>query len=134
MGRILAIDYGSKRLGIAVSDENKKIAFAKPFIPASRPSRLLELIKNSQIESIILGIPKNLSGKETKMTKKVQDFKSWLEKNSNVPIEFVDERFTTREAARKFRETKESPTISRNVIDSFSAQILLETYLKKFRN
>ena len=123
MGRILALDYGSKRIGIAVSDETKTISFPKPYVLMAEKEKLLEFIKQNQIEKILLGLPTALSGQETESTKKTRDFMVWLETQTHLPIEYIDERLTTQEVKR-FETNKE-------LIDSLVAQKMLERYIEK---
>ena len=121
MGRILAIDYGTKRLGVSLSDETKTIAIPKPYIATSQKEKLLDLIKENYVEEILLGLPKSLSGEETKSAKAVRKFESWLARNTNLPIKLIDERLTTKEV---LRETK-----NKNLVDSLVAQRMLARYL-----
>ena len=126
MGRILALDYGTKRIGIAVSDETKTISIPKPYILSTKKTILLEFIAQNQIEKILLGLPKGLSGQETESTKKTRQFMVWLERETLVPVEFIDERFTTKEVMREEKD--------RELVDSLVAQKLLERYLNKISN
>jgi putative holliday junction resolvase len=123
MGRILALDYGEKRIGVAVSDEGKKIAFPKPYILNSEKKKLLEYIPTQDIEEILLGIPVGLSGQETESTKKVREFAEWLERETSLKINLIDERLTTKEIMKSEK--------NRERIDSLVAQKMLERYLEK---
>lgn len=135
MGKILALDYGEKRIGLAVTDETKKVAFPKPYLLTKEKEKLLDFIKNKEVEEILLGLPKTLSGREGQSTKKVHDFAGWLKKRVNLPITFIDERFTTREALSKLKYTKRKIKELKAEVDSMSALLLLQSYLKKrFRN
>lgn len=125
MGRIIALDFGTKRIGLAVSDETKTIAFPKPFILTAQKEKLLEFITQETIEKILLGLPKSLSGKETQSTKKVRDFMVWLEAETHLPVEFIDERLSSKEIERT--ET------DRELIDSLVAQKMLERFLEKLK-
>ncbi|MBI4050397.1 MAG: Holliday junction resolvase RuvX [Candidatus Doudnabacteria bacterium] len=130
----MAIDYGEKRLGAALSDESKKIAFPQPYISRNQIDDLTELISRNDVDIILIGLPRGLAGQETKTTKKVRTFVDWLKSKTKAEIKFVDERYSTRHAAQKLREQEIKAKQSKNLIDSMSAQLLLETYLKKFRN
>lgn len=127
MGRIVAIDYGEKRLGIAISDETKTISSPLPFIPAGDKAQLLNLIKEKEVELIIMGLPKNLQGAETKSTEAAMRFGKWLEKETKLPIKYVDERFTTKEAQHILKG--ETSRKARTLVDSLVAQRLLDSYL-----
>lgn len=134
MARILAIDYGEKRLGIAVSDETKKIAFSKPFIPASDLKKLWDLVADREIDEIVLGLPNNLQGQETGAAKKVREFAARIQKKTAIPVRFQDERYTTREATESLHEQGIRGARARGAVDSRSAQILLQAYLRKNKN
>lgn len=125
MSRILALDYGTKRIGIAVSDETKTISLPKPYLLTAQKEKLLEFISQNEIEKILLGLPKALSGRETESTKKTRDFMVWLEAKTHLPVELIDERLTTQEV-RRFETNKE-------LIDSLVAQKMLERYLETRR-
>ena len=132
--KILAIDYGTKNIGLALSDENQKIAF--PFATLQGASRdnneaflkVMKDIKNicklEDVKKIIIGMPVGLSGEKTSTTELVFEFIKELEKYMEIPVEEIDERLSTMQAARL--ENKNA----RN-IDELSAQILLQSYLDK---
>ncbi|MDP3741250.1 MAG: Holliday junction resolvase RuvX [bacterium] len=134
MGRILALDYGTKRVGVAVSDESRKIAFPRAFIPTAEKGKLIKLIKEQGIDQIVVGLPRNLSGQETESAEKARKFASWLERSSNLQVEFLDERFSTKEASNKLREIGVKSKAAKTKIDSMSACIILQAYLNKNQN
>ena len=125
MGRILALDYGTKRIGIAVTDETKTISIPKPYILNAEKEKLNEFVKENEVEEILLGLPLGLSGQETESTKKVREFGAWLKETINLPVRLIDERLTTQEIRRT--ET------NKELIDSLVAQKMLERYLEKIR-
>lgn len=134
MGRILAIDYGEKRFGIAFSNETKKISLPQPYILRSQIGKLFELLKKKDVEIIVLGLPRSLAGQETKSAKRVRSFGAWLSKETELPIIFIDEWFSSKEAARKLREQNIKGAVVKRQIDSLAAHIILDVYLKRFRN
>lgn len=121
--KILAIDYGTKNIGLALSDDRAKLAFAYKTI--NDFLELKEICNQEKIEKIIIGLPINLSGAKTKSTEMVFNFVKKLKKELNLPVEIVDERLSTVEASRL--ENKKA----QNNIDELSAQILLQSYLDK---
>jgi putative Holliday junction resolvase len=124
MPRILGIDYGEKRIGLALSDESLQFSFEyETWSPEKFENEIENLIAEKEIEKIILGHPLNMSGAETPKTKEVLKFKEDLESKVNVPIELVDERLSSKFAAGIIGKDKD--------IDSLAAQIILETYLNK---
>lgn len=126
--RILAIDYGTKKIGLAISDETNKIAL--PFLNLEGQSQenfikeIKEICQKEKIKEIILGLPKTLEGKEAKQAKKVKKFAQFLKKALDLPIIFEDERFTSK-MAQKFLERDKKKD------DKVAAQILLQGYLDK---
>lgn len=122
MGRILSLDYGSKRIGVAVSDETKTISQTRPYVLNQEKEKLIQFIAENEIEEILLGLPIGMSGQETESTKKAREFESWLKEKTNLPIKLIDERMTTQEIRRT--ET------DKELIDSLVAQKMLERYLE----
>src|SRR3989344_8882534 len=125
MGKILALDFGTKRIGVAMTDETKTIAFAKPYILNTEKEKLIELIKENEVEKILLGLPIGLSSQETESTKKVREFAAWLQEKASLSIELIDERLTTQEV-RRFETNKE-------LVDSLVAQKMLEAFIAKLK-
>jgi putative Holliday junction resolvase len=121
---VLGIDYGEKRIGIAISDESQTIATELNIrSPKEFWQEIGELINSQQITRIVLGWPLNMSGQMTKKTKEVEQFKLKLENSTELPVEIIDERLSSHMAG----QIKNS---GRN-LDSLSAQILLQNYLNK---
>lgn len=104
MPRVLALDYGSARCGVALSDPSGTIASPLPVIQkVGTPSgmrRLLRLIEDRGVERIVLGLPIGLSGRDTAQTRETRAFAERLRLATSVPVELYDERFTTRLAER----------------------------------
>jgi putative Holliday junction resolvase len=138
--KYLAIDYGEKRIGIAISDFDKSIAFPRDHIlnDSKLFQKILVLIKEETIEKIILGYPINLNSKKTPQTQKVEDFKTELEKfllskDVTTEVVLVDERLTSSIAESYMTEMglKKSRRQEKGIIDSIAAQVLLQGYLDK---
>ena len=103
------MDYGEKRIGVAVSDEEKKFSFSRGVLSndSGLQGNLLTLIRGENIEKIILGYPLNLRSEKTELTQKVEQFKDKFEKllieNSiNADFEYFDERFTSKLARGEY--------------------------------
>lgn len=133
MGRILAIDYGSKRSGIAVTDPTKTIASALDTVPSHQ---LMDFLKNylqkESVELIILGEPKRLNNSTSSTTDLVYAFQKKLETMfPDYPVKLVDERFTSKIAGLSLIESGQSRKTRRDksVLDRVSATILLQDYL-----
>ena len=131
--RILAIDHGSKRIGIAVSDELKMIAqplefiLAEPF--ADFLARLEELILDKDVESILVGMPRNMDGSYGPAASKVQDFGTALKGALSVPIKTWDERLTSAQANRLLIQGNVRRDKRKQKVDAMAAAILLQSYL-----
>lgn len=131
MSRFLAIDYGKKRLGLALSDETKSLAFAQPYILTADWDKLLKFIKTKEVEKILVGLPKSLSGAEGAAAIAARQFGERLAEATGLGVQFIDERFSTREATSRLHEAETKARQLRQRVDSASAQLLLETYLRR---
>ena len=131
--RILAIDHGSKRIGIAVSDELQMIAQPLEFIPAEPfagfMARLEELIRDKEVESILVGLPRNMDGSYGPAALKVQDFVAALKGALSVPIKTWDERLTSAQANRLLIQGNVRRGKRKEKVDAMAAAILLQSYL-----
>ncbi|MCM8783473.1 MAG: Holliday junction resolvase RuvX [Candidatus Omnitrophica bacterium] len=132
MGRILGIDFGERRMGLAISDELKITAQGiNVWETRNQDEDLLflkSIIKNYGVDKIVIGIPLDKYGKSTQSSS-VSEFINILRKNLNLPIETWDERFTTLEAERMLIQADVKRKKRRQVIDKISAQIILQSYL-----
>ena len=141
--KYLAIDYGEKRIGIAVSDEDKKYSFSREHLQNDRNlyNNLLDLIKGENIIKIIIGYPLNFKSEKTIQTIKTEEFRDNLEKflvkNSHTAeLIYFDERFTSKLAAAGVSNsgTNKKKRREKGRIDSISAQIILQDYNDKTKN
>ena len=141
--KYLAIDYGQKRVGIAVSDENKKYSFARDHIENDKSLRekLLSVIKEENISKIIIGYPLNFKSEKTIQTQKIEEFKDSLEKflasrSLKTEIIFFDERFTSKLAESSILNSglNKKKRQEKGRVDSISAQIILQDYIDKTNN
>lgn len=134
MGRILAIDYGKRNIGLAVSDETKTIAYAIENIHYKNEQTVIEklqvIIKERDIEKIVLGYPIAMSGKDTQISQLVLNFKKVLESKFNLPVILFDERFTTEISKRIIKEKGKKFRSSKELIDKISAVVLLQDFLE----
>jgi putative Holliday junction resolvase len=133
MGRILAIDYGQKRIGLAVTDELKIIASPLDTILVKDIHEFLkQYIAKNPVELILVGLPKTLDNKPSESTPFVENFVSWL-KNAfpQIPIERVDERFTSKMAFQSMIDSGISKKARKDkaLIDKISATIILQSYM-----
>jgi len=134
MGRIIALDYGKKRTGIAVTDPFKMIATGLTTVETQTLFDFLKkYISTESVEKIIIGEPFNLDGTETDSTAAVQHCIRRL-KNSfpTIPIETIDERFTSKMASKAMVEMgmKKKDRQKKGIIDEVAATMMLQEYLE----
>ena len=135
MGRIIAIDYGLKRTGIAVTDPQKIIASPLQTVPTKELFDFLQRYHQSeQIERIVVGMPKNLKGGDTDATKPVEAFVSKLKRQfPEIEVSLIDERFTSKMALDAMIEggMKKKDRQKKENVDKISAAILLQSYMEQ---
>ena len=131
--RILALDHGSKRIGVAISDELKLIAQPLEFIPAEPfakvVERIRELIREREVELILIGLPRNMDGSYGPAALKVQDFVAALRDAVTVPLRTWDERLTSAQAQRFLIQGGVRREKRKGKVDQTAAAILLQSYL-----
>lgn len=131
--RVLALDPGSVRVGVAISDELRMIARPLEFIPAepflALVDRVKELIRDQQVELIVVGMPRNMDGTYGEAANKAREFIAALKDVIVVPIRTWDERLTTVSAAKALRSGGTKAANQRAKIDAAAAAVLLQGYL-----
>ncbi len=134
MARILSIDYGKKRTGIAVTDPLQIIAGGLATVSASELFDYLQAyIAREQVEMIVIGEPRQPNGEPSENLARVQQFVNrWRKAVPQVPIQFYDERFTTVLAHQAMRDggLKKKARQNKALVDEISATIILEDYLR----
>ena len=123
MSKILSIDYGRKRIGLAITDEKKKIVF--PYLTLDNNKFALDELKKicaaESVKKIIIGLPIALSSRRTQQTEETKKFIELLKKRFDIPIIEEDERLTSKMAERSLSSNK----------DEIAAMIILQNYLEK---
>jgi len=133
--RLLAIDYGERRIGLAVSDPLGMIASPAGFIlrrPGKRPP-IAELMRRAAelgAEGFVVGLPIDGEGDETPRSTEVRHVAAELEKRTGLPVRLVDERFTTATALRAIREMGGSTRGRKGDVDALAATVLLQHALR----
>ena len=131
--RILALDHGAKRIGIAVSDELKLIAQPLEFVPAEPFDRFLDrlqqLVQDKEVELILVGMPRNMNGSYGTAALKVEEFVDALKMAVPVDIKTWDERLTSAQANRILIEGNVRRNKRKQSVDKMAAAILLQSYL-----
>lgn len=123
--RVLALDYGTARIGCAISDPTGTLATPIAAIEPPELSAVARVAEDREVERIVVGLPVSLSGQDSSQTELTRAFAAELESAVEVPVETWDERFTTRMAAQTRRETGAG-----SAEDSIAAAHLLESYLQ----
>jgi len=131
--RILALDHGTKRIGVAVSDETKVIAQPLEYIPAvpfaNFLDRLKRLLTEKEVDLVLIGLPRNLDGSYGPAAQKVQAFVAVLHSAITVPIKTWDERLTSSQANKILIQGNVRREKRREKVDKMAAAILLQSYL-----
>lgn len=134
--RIMGLDFGSKTVGVAVSDAMLVTAQGVETIPRKSPGKLRqtlarveELIVEYQVEQIVLGFPKNVNNTEGERCEKTLQFKEMLERRSGLPVVLWDERLTTVAAERTLMESGVRREKRKSYVDKIAAVLILQGYL-----
>ncbi|MBI3952360.1 MAG: Holliday junction resolvase RuvX [Candidatus Doudnabacteria bacterium] len=131
--RILALDWGTVRIGVAISDPDGKIAFPldKFIEPKNALGEIKKIVAELQVEKILVGWPKGLGGQATKSTDQVEKFVETLKSEIGQPLELLDERLSSIQAGNTLSAAGVSEKEQRNIKDNITAQIILQQYLDK---
>lgn len=136
-GRILALDVGELRIGVAISDPTG--ATAQPLQTVVRTggddglTELVAIIQRYDVKEVVVGLPTRTGGEEGPEARRVRAFARRLQRLAGVPVVFVDERYSTREAERILLRADLSRDRRRKVLDHVAAAIVLDTYLARRR-
>lgn len=134
--RVIGLDYGTKTVGVAISDEMKLIAQPLVTIERKQANKLRQtyaaiekIIEEQQVELIVLGYPKNMNNTEGERVEATKEFKEALERRTGLEVILVDERLTTVEANRILEDTGVALSARKEHIDKMAAAIILQNYL-----
>ncbi|QOX62759.1 Holliday junction resolvase RuvX [Anoxybacterium hadale] len=142
--KLISLDVGDKTIGVALSDD--LLITAQGLMTIERvgirkdTGKVMDLVKEYNCDTVIIGLPKNLNGTNSIQTEKVYEFKTMLENKmksmgmSKIGIEFQDERFTTLMAEKVLIEADVSRKKRKDVIDKQAAVLILQGYLDRMRN
>lgn len=127
-GRIISIDWGARRCGLAVSDENHDFVFTRPQVYIKNQEelvgRILTLVNEEKISGIVIGLPLYSDGTDSDTTKAVRDFAVMVSEKTSIPIIFIEENLTSNAAQEEIG--RKSITKIKQELDSVSAKIILE--------
>lgn len=139
--RIMGLDFGSKTVGVAVSDQLLLTAQGKEIIRRERENKLRrtlarieELIVENEIERIVLGCPKNMDGSEGERVEKTKEFQEMIERRTGLEVILWDERLTTVAADRYMMEVGIRRENRKQYVDEIAAVFILQGYLDYIRN
>jgi putative Holliday junction resolvase len=133
MGRLLGIDTGTKRVGLAISDPDRIIASPLGTLQRQNPQSdaefIRDLIAREQVVGLVVGLPVHTDGREGVKAQEARAYGAWLVKITGLPVEFADERFTTVHAESALWEAGLTHRRRKARRDRVAAQIMLQAYL-----
>lgn len=133
--RTLALDWGERRIGVAISDPMGLIAQPLETIPAHAGGRdalerIAELVRSHEVGEIVVGLPLHMNGRAGPEAEKARAFGERVRSRAGVAVEYLDERWTSVEAERALEESGARPSRERGSVDRVAAAILLRTWLE----
>lgn len=133
--KILGIDMGEKRIGLAISDPLGYTAQGIKTIQVNSPEEICDkiilVIKENNIDFLVFGLPKNMNGSLGPQAKKVQEYAEKIKSLSGLPVDFEDERLSTASAEQVLLMADQSRSKRKKVIDKLAAVIILQSYLDR---
>ena len=138
-GRILGVDFGDTRTGLAVSDVSRFLAsgigYVSPGGIEKTADKVAEVAREQRVSAIVVGLPKNMNGSEGFRAERCREFAELLRARlEDIPVAMIDERMTTMSASRYLNETNTRGQKRKGVIDTLSAQIILQNALDRLKN
>lgn len=133
-GRLAGIDYGHVRIGIAICDAGRTLA--SPYENYTRRGatadarRFQELVRDEQIVGFVVGLPVHGSGEESGKSQEARQFGQWLAELTNLPVEYHDERYTSRQAEQHLGQSGLTKKRRKRRLDMLAAQIILASFLE----
>ncbi len=136
-GKIMAVDFGDTRTGLAVSDPGRYLASGIGYISpggiVKTADAVAEIAKERGVAAVVVGLPVNMNGSEGPRAGRCREFAGLVRERLNIPVTFVDERLTTMEATRYLNETDTRGKKRKGVIDALSAELILQKALDRLR-
>lgn len=133
MPRILGLDYGTRRVGAALSDPGRTIAFPAEVYELRNPERdarhYRELVQEDDVDRIVVGLPLHTTGREGQLAAAARTFGAWLAGVTGLPVIYFDERYTTVEAEQRLIDAGLTRQKRKALRDQLAAQIMLQGYL-----
>lgn len=136
-GRILSVDFGDTRTGLAVSDISRYLAsgigYVSPGGIVKTADKVAEVAGEQKASAVIVGLPKNMDGSEGFRAERVREFADLLRERLGIPVVMFDERMTTMAASRFLNETGTRGAKRKTVVDTLSAQIILQNAIDRLK-
>ncbi|MBR6410606.1 MAG: Holliday junction resolvase RuvX [Clostridia bacterium] len=136
-GKVLGVDFGDVRTGLAVSDASRLLASGIGYISPGgiekTASAVADYVRENRISAVVVGLPVNMNGTEGPRAERAKKFVGLLEKQITCPVAMLDERLSTKEASRYLNETNTRGAKRKQVIDTLSAQIILQAALDRLK-
>ncbi len=137
-GRIIGIDFGEVRTGVAISDASRFLASGIGYVKVGgigkTAEKIAEIAKEKGASAIVVGCPINMNGSEGPRAERCRDFAERVSELTSLPCAMIDERMTTMAASRFLNETNTRGAKRKTVIDTLSAQIILQNFLDRLKN
>ena len=137
-GRLAAIDYGTVRIGVAITDPNQRLA--SPLVNYTRRGEeadarwLIQLVGQERIVGVVIGLPVHVSGDESQKSREARKFGEWVAKVTSLPVRYFDERYTSAHAESLLLAAELTKKRRKERMDKLAAQILLASYLESSRS
>lgn len=135
--RVLALDFGERRIGVALSDPTRMLASPLTTLTSGRGGSIvgevLRLAAENDVGEIVVGMPVSLSGRRGPQANRVIRFADALRRATDIPVLSADERYSTVQAERSLRESGVKPTKARSRVDAAAAAVILQSYLDSKR-
>ena len=132
--KLISVDYGRRRIGVAVTDEEGRLVRGLNVIDRKKCTdsllKLLSVIADEKAQAIVFGLPLGDMDQETTMSAEVRKFASEIEKRCGLPIHFIDESFTSKRAAELMMFRKKKARRDKGLSDRIAASLILETFLE----
>lgn len=137
-GRLLGVDFGDTRTGVAVSDVSRFLASGIGYISpggiVKTADALASIAREQKVVGIVVGLPRNMDGSEGFRAERCRELADMLRERTGLPVVMMDERMTTMSASRYLNETNTRGAKRKGVIDTLSAQIILQNALDRLKN
>ena len=135
--RVLALDFGERRIGVALSDPTRMLASPLTTLSRGRDgsdvAEVLRLAAENDVGEIVIGMPVSLSGRRGPQADRVTRFAEALRRATDIPVLSADERYSTVQAERSLRESGVEPSRERSRVDAAAAAVILQSYLDSKR-